>query len=283
MRPSIACCIEKEIATGVVLEGGEEIRAGNRPFQRRSATTLLKLVQPGNLDTEFMKRIRHLRMNGCVAKVHLALDGLPDSWKPRTGRLVVAPKIDYVERAFDCAKYGRVADKPALEIVIPTLTDPAWRRPASTSLRSCPNTRPTSCVRRQPDQARAAGARTHLDTLDVLAPGLRTRVAGSEVADAARSRIAVRPRRRPMASGRGDAGPDVLAAPRRPAISNTAADPGPLALRRRRPSRRQCHGCGRRQSPGAAAEALRHARARLEPVMTHVRASETLPAQDAVP
>ena len=88
--------------------------------------TLLKLVQPGNLDTEFLKRIRHLRMNGCVAKVHLALDGLPESWSKSTGRMVVAPSIDHVERAFDCAaKYGRVADRPALEIVIPSLSDPS--------------------------------------------------------------------------------------------------------------------------------------------------------------
>ncbi len=116
--------LEKEIATGVVLKAGEEIRAGLVASSADPQTTLLKLVQPGNLDTEFMKRIRHLRMNGCVAKVHLALDGLPDAWKARSGRLVVAPKTDYVERAFDCAKYGRVADKPALEIVIPTLTDP---------------------------------------------------------------------------------------------------------------------------------------------------------------
>ncbi|MES1150278.1 MAG: NAD(P)/FAD-dependent oxidoreductase, partial [Dongia sp.] len=117
--------LEQETATGIVLRGGAEVRAPIVASSADPQTTLLKLVQPGNLDTEFMKRIRHLRMNGCVAKVHLALDGLPDAWKSRTGRMVLAPRTDYVERAFDCAKYGRVADKPALEIVIPTLTDPS--------------------------------------------------------------------------------------------------------------------------------------------------------------
>ncbi len=116
--------IENDAAAGVVLANGDEIRAPVVASSADPQATLLKLVQPGNLDTQFLKRIRHLRMNGCVAKVHLALDGLPDSWAKSAGRMVVAPSIDHVERAFDCAKYGRVADRPALEIVIPSLGDP---------------------------------------------------------------------------------------------------------------------------------------------------------------
>ena len=64
-------------------------------------------------------------MNGCVAKIHLALDGLPEGWAEGARRLVFAPKIDHVERAFDCAKYGRVSDSPALEVVLPSLADPS--------------------------------------------------------------------------------------------------------------------------------------------------------------
>jgi phytoene dehydrogenase-like protein len=117
--------IEHDSAAGVVLADGDEIRAPIVASSADPQATLLKLVQPGNLDAQFLKRIRHLRMNGCVAKVHLALDGLPESWAKSAGRMVVAPGIDHVERAFDCAKYGRVADRPALEIVIPSLSDPA--------------------------------------------------------------------------------------------------------------------------------------------------------------
>jgi phytoene dehydrogenase-like protein len=173
--------LEKEIATGVVLKGGEEIRAANVASSADPQTTLLKLVQPGNLDTEFMKRIRHLRMNGCVAKVHLALDGLPDAWKGRSGRLVVAPKIDYVERAFDCATYGRVADKPALEVVIPTQTDPSLA-PAGKHVASILfQYAPYKLRETPPDEARRQVLERTIDTLDVMAPGLRTRVVGSEV------------------------------------------------------------------------------------------------------
>jgi phytoene dehydrogenase-like protein len=173
--------LEKEIATGVVLKGGEEIRAANVASSADPQTTLLKLVQPGNLDTEFMKRIRHLRMNGCVAKVHLALDGLPDAWKTRTGRMVVAPKIDYVERAFDCAKYGRVADKPALEVVIPTLTDPSLAPSGKHVASILFQYAPYKLRETLPDEARRQVLERTIDTLDVLAPGLRTRVVGSEV------------------------------------------------------------------------------------------------------
>ena len=173
--------IERETATGVVLKGGEEVRAPIVASSADPQTTLLKLVEPGNLDTEFMKRIRHLRMNGCVAKVHLALDGLPDAWKKRTGRMVLAPKIDYVERAFDCAKYGRVSDKPALEIVLPSLADPSLA-PAGKHVASILyQYAPYKLRATPPDEARAQVLERTLAALDVLAPGLRTRVVGSEV------------------------------------------------------------------------------------------------------
>jgi phytoene dehydrogenase-like protein len=106
---------------------------------------------------------------------------LPDAWKTRNGRLVVAPKIDYVERAFDCAKYGRVADKPALEIVIPTLTDPSLA-PAGKHVASILfQYAPYKLRETPPDEARRQVLERTIDTLDVLAPGLRTRVTGSEV------------------------------------------------------------------------------------------------------
>jgi phytoene dehydrogenase-like protein len=173
--------IEKDIAVGVVLRGGEEVRAAMVASSADPQNTLLKLVQPGNLDTEFSKRIRHLRMNGCVAKVHLALDGVPESWKAKSGRMILAPKTDYVERAFDCAKYGRVSDKPALEIVIPSLNDaslaPAGKHVASILYQYAPYK-----LRETPvDQARTQVLERSIDALDLMAPGLRTRVVGAEV------------------------------------------------------------------------------------------------------
>lgn len=173
--------IEKEQATGVVLANGEVIRAPVIASSADPQRTLLKLVEPGNLDVEFLKRIRHLRMNGCVAKMHLALDDLPETLRNSAGRVVVAPSINDVERAFDCAKYGRVSDKPALEIVIPTLSDaslaPSGKHVASVLYQYAPyRLRETS-----PDLARQQVLERGLDMLEQAAPGIKARVTASEV------------------------------------------------------------------------------------------------------
>lgn len=178
--PVARILIEKEVAVGVALANGTEIRAPIVASSADPQRTLLKLVEPGQLDTQFQQRIRHLRMNGCVGKVHLALDGLPDAWKGNAGRMVLAPKIDYVERAFDCAKYGRVSDHPALEIVIPTLADPslapAGKHVASVLYQYAPyKLRETS-----PDAARSQVLERTLSTLDAAAPGLRARIVATE-------------------------------------------------------------------------------------------------------
>jgi phytoene dehydrogenase-like protein len=173
--------IEKEQAVGVVLNNGDVIRAPIVASSADPQRTLLKLVEPGNLDVEFMKRIRHLRMNGCVAKMHLALDELPEGLRQNAGRVVVAPSINDVERAFDCAKYGRVSDKPALDIVIPSLNDPslapAGKHVASVLYQYAPyRLRETS-----PDLARQQVLERGLDMLEQVAPGAKARVTASEV------------------------------------------------------------------------------------------------------
>ena len=173
--------IEADTAVGVVLANGDEIRAATVASSADPQVTLLKLVPPGNLDTQFLKHIRHLRMNGCVAKVHLALDGLPESWAKSPARMVVAPSVDHVERAFDCAKYGRVSDKPALEIVIPSLGDPSLapegKHVASILFQYAPyKLRDTT----NDEARRQVGERT-LALLADYAPDLASRVTAQEV------------------------------------------------------------------------------------------------------
>ncbi len=173
--------VEKEVATGVVLAGGEEVRARLVASSADPQATLLKLVAPGQLDVQFLKRIRHLRMNGCVAKMHLALDGLPEGWSAGAQRLVFSPTVDHVERAFDCAKYGRVSDNPALEAVLPSLADPglapAGKHVASILFQYAPyKLRAAS-----PDDARRQVLERGLDTLEAVAPGIKGRVLASEV------------------------------------------------------------------------------------------------------
>lgn len=172
--------IENDAAAGVVLANGEELRAARVVSSADPQRTVLKLIGPRHLDTMFVSRIRHLRMNGCAAKIHLALDGLPPALANAAGRVVVAGKPDDIERAYDCAKYGRVSDKPALELVIPSLSDPslapAGRHVASIVAQYCPYKLKDTA----PDEARKQILARSLAVLDEVAPGLSQRVTAAE-------------------------------------------------------------------------------------------------------
>ncbi|MCZ6895851.1 MAG: NAD(P)/FAD-dependent oxidoreductase, partial [Gammaproteobacteria bacterium] len=90
-------------------------------------TTVMKLIGAQHVETGFARRVTHLRAKGNAAKLHLALDGLPAieglSKKDYAERLVIAPSEDYVERAFNPAKYGESSQNPVLEITFPSFRD----------------------------------------------------------------------------------------------------------------------------------------------------------------
>jgi len=120
-------------AAKVVLKGGEEIRARAIVSNADPRTTFLKLVDPVCLDPSFLLRIRNYRATGVSAKINLALSDLPlftgvEGDEVRTklsGRIHIGPDIDYLERAFDAAKYGDYSPLPYMDITIPSLLDPA--------------------------------------------------------------------------------------------------------------------------------------------------------------
>jgi phytoene dehydrogenase-like protein len=116
-------------ATGVVLESGEEIEARVVVSAVDPRQTLLGLVDPDELAPTFLERMRQYRSRGVTAKINLALTQLPE-FEALTGdpvglggRLLIAPTLDYLERAFDAAKYGAVSPSPWLEISIPSVLD----------------------------------------------------------------------------------------------------------------------------------------------------------------
>jgi phytoene dehydrogenase-like protein len=118
-------------ATGVVLSTGEEISAKAVVSNADPKRTLLKLVDPMHLAPDFLQKLKNYRMPGTVAKVNLALSGLPSFTAlsgstngALQGRLHIGPEIDYLERAFDESKYGNFSRQPYLEATIPSLSDP---------------------------------------------------------------------------------------------------------------------------------------------------------------
>jgi phytoene dehydrogenase-like protein len=119
-------------ATGVVLSTGEELTARAVVSNADPKRTLLKLVDPTHLAPDFVQKLQNYRMPGTVAKVNLALSGLPSftalngsSNGALSGRIHIGPEIDYLEHAFDESKYGDFSRKPYLEVAIPSLTDPS--------------------------------------------------------------------------------------------------------------------------------------------------------------
>ena len=123
-------------ATGVVLESGEEIDARLVVSNADPKVTFLRLLDPRDLDVEFADSIRRYRSEGTSAKINVALDGLPEfrclpgaPGPQHRATMHICPSLEYVERAWDDAKYGRPSDSPLLELTIPTLYDPSLAPP----------------------------------------------------------------------------------------------------------------------------------------------------------
>ena len=122
--------VQNSAATGVVLANGEEIGADRVVSSADLKATFLRLVEPTYLDPHFLLQVKNIRARGTVAKVNLALDGLPKftgaaSGKELGGVIHIGPSLEYLERASDAAKYGRFSQEPFLEITIPSLSDPS--------------------------------------------------------------------------------------------------------------------------------------------------------------
>ena len=117
--------IENDKAFGVELAGGEMVKAGIVISNADPRATFSRLVGAPALDAMFANRVTHIRGAGVVAKLHLALSGMPEFSgldESQVGnRLLVAPSMKYVERAFNHSKYGECSEHPVLEITIPSI------------------------------------------------------------------------------------------------------------------------------------------------------------------
>ena len=99
-------------ATGVTLASGEDLSARFVISGADPKRTLVDLVEPGWLDPDLVRALRHVRCRGVAAHVAVELERAPD-WRT----LTLAPSLDYVERAYDDAKYGRISAQPCLDAI----------------------------------------------------------------------------------------------------------------------------------------------------------------------
>jgi phytoene dehydrogenase-like protein len=122
--------------SGVVLENGEEIPAHIVASNLDPKRTFLKLVDSRHLAPDFLDAIRKFRSEGTSLKMNLALSGLPEfrSYPGAPGpqhraTMHICPSVEYIERAWDDAKYGRPSHSPLIEMTIPTMYDPSLAPP----------------------------------------------------------------------------------------------------------------------------------------------------------
>ncbi len=132
--PVARVLIEEGRATGVELAGGGVIAGRAVVSSADPRRTLLGLVGPTRLPPRFMRQVRNLMFRGSTSKVFFALNGLPEfagqTSQEQLGALIrISPSLDYVERAYDDAKYGRISENLLLEAAVPTLNDPSLAPP----------------------------------------------------------------------------------------------------------------------------------------------------------
>jgi phytoene dehydrogenase-like protein len=170
-----------------VLEDGSEIQAAAVVSNADPRRTFLDLVDPVELDPSFTTKIRNYRCPGTVAKINLALSGLPEfrgivNPADLHGRIHIGPSIDYLERAFDASKYGAISPEPYLDMAVPTLNDPSLAPPGKHVLSIHMQFAPYKLADGQDwETARGSLFTSVMRTLEVHAPGIEALVEHRQV------------------------------------------------------------------------------------------------------
>jgi phytoene dehydrogenase-like protein len=166
-------------ADGVLLESGETIDADLVASSADPHVTFLRLLDPTILPADFVAGVRNFRFRGASAKVNLALDDLPrftampEGDAHLRGAISISPSVDYMERAYDDAKYGQFSRRPYMDIVIPSLTDPTVAPPGKHVMSCFVQYAPYHLASGTWDEQRDAFGDAVIDTLAEYAPNMR--------------------------------------------------------------------------------------------------------------
>jgi phytoene dehydrogenase-like protein len=170
--------------TGVTLESGETIQADAVMSSVDSNLTFLKLLEEGTLDPDFEAEVRRYKYRGSSGKVNLALSGLPElACKPGVGpwlrgAISFSPSLDYMERAYDDAKFGRFSQRPYIDCILPTLVDPSMAPPGKHIMSCFVQYAPYTLEpgKAWDDAEREAFGQNVIDTLEERFPDIRSKI-----------------------------------------------------------------------------------------------------------
>ncbi len=171
--------VKRGKARGVVLESGEEIAAKRVVSSLDPKGTFLDLLEPGLLPEDMLASIRKYSYRGSSGKVNLALDAAPElACKPGDGRhlagaISISPSIDYIERAYDAAKYGDFSPRPYIDVIIPSMIDPDMAPPGKHVMSCFVQYAPYALKEGTWEERREAFGDTVIDTLSEYFPNLK--------------------------------------------------------------------------------------------------------------
>ena len=173
--------------TGVVLRSGDEISADTVVSSLDPKRTFLELVDPSELPGELLEQVRRFNIRGASAKINLALDAAPVlACKPEPGRhlagaVSISPDTDYLERAYDDAKYGQFSRRPYVDMILPSMIDPQMAPPGKHVMSCFVQYAPHDLEGGWDDEQREAFGDTVVDTLAEYIPNLRDIILHREV------------------------------------------------------------------------------------------------------
>jgi phytoene dehydrogenase-like protein len=174
-------------AIGVVLKSGEEISAAVVSSSVDPHLTFEKFLEPRELPADFLESVRRYKFRGSSGKVNLALDALPDfksmpgPGAHLRGAISISPSIEYMERAYDDAKYGRFSRRPYIDIVIPSLTDPSVAPPGKHVMSCFVHYAPYKLAQGNWDDQRDAFGDTVVNTIAEHAPNIKKIITGRQI------------------------------------------------------------------------------------------------------
>jgi phytoene dehydrogenase-like protein len=174
-------------ATGVALASGEEIAANVVVSGLDPRLTFTRLVEPQSLPADLVEGVRRYKFRGSSGKVNLALSGLPDftclpgRGPHLRGAVSISPSVEYLERAYDDAKYGEFSRHPYMDIVIPSMIDPGMAPPGKHVMSIFVQYAPHNLNGGWTDEKREAFGDTVVKTLARYAPNIESLILHRQV------------------------------------------------------------------------------------------------------
>jgi len=174
-------------AVGVALENGDELRSRVVLSAADPKRTFLGFVEPKYFPDEFVTSIRNFRVRGSSGKVNIALSGLPDfkalpgDSPLYRGAVSISPSIDYIEHAYDDAKYGKISKHPYIDIIFPSVIDPDMAPPGGHVMSCFVQYAPYDIEGGWDDSKRSDLGEAVLSTIEGYAPNIRRLIVGMQV------------------------------------------------------------------------------------------------------